>query len=122
VQVGVLHHRHHFGAVEGKDRSIHCAWRSEERAAPCVSAEPPGEYGAGDKRVQAYCFRLVPDESRTKPRPISQARKDTIQSNTSCCSASSPPAGGRLSRSSIRSRITKPTRITTGLSALITLG
>ena len=25
---------------------------------PGVSAEPPGEYGAGDRRVQAYCFRM----------------------------------------------------------------
>jgi hypothetical protein len=25
---------------------------------PRISAEPPGVYGAGDRRVQAYCFRL----------------------------------------------------------------
>jgi hypothetical protein len=43
---------------KGKDQSVCGAGRSEERTASSVSAEPPGEYGAGDKRVQAYCFRL----------------------------------------------------------------
>jgi hypothetical protein len=25
---------------------------------PRISAAPPGEYGAGDNKVQAYCFRM----------------------------------------------------------------
>jgi hypothetical protein len=38
-----------------------------------VSAEPPGEFGAGDKRVQAYCYRMcLTDDPRNRipfPKP-----------------------------------------------------
>ena len=38
---------------------------------PRISSDPPGEYGAADKRVQAYCFRMcltnVAGESRAVP-------------------------------------------------------
>ncbi|GIX05287.1 MAG: xanthan lyase [Planctomycetaceae bacterium] len=40
---------------------------------PLVQAEPPGEEGQGDHRVQAYCFRLcttdVPENRRPWPKP-----------------------------------------------------
>lgn len=55
VQTGVLHHRHYFMAdispykVPGDPAS---------GLLPRVSAEPPGEFGAADKRVQAYCYRM----------------------------------------------------------------
>jgi hypothetical protein len=55
IQTGVLHHRHWFMSdispyrVPGDPTS---------GLLPRVSAEPPGEFGAGDHRVQAYCFRL----------------------------------------------------------------
>lgn len=58
VQVGVLHHRHHFGAVKEKTSPYVVPGDPTSGLLPCISAEPPGEYGAGDKRVQAYCFRL----------------------------------------------------------------
>ncbi|NUM55817.1 MAG: FAD-dependent oxidoreductase [Candidatus Hydrogenedentes bacterium] len=55
VQTGVLHHRHYFMAeispykVPGDPAS---------GLLPRVSADPPGEFGAADKRVQAYCYRM----------------------------------------------------------------
>src|SRR5439155_3757225 len=58
VQVGVLHHRHHFGAVPQK---ISAYWIPGDPASgvlPRISSEPPGEFGEGDRRVQAYCYRL----------------------------------------------------------------
>jgi hypothetical protein len=38
---------------------------------PGVSAEPPGEYGEGDKKVQAYCYRmcLTADAANRTPFP-----------------------------------------------------
>lgn len=33
-----------------------------------ISTEPPGEFGAGDNRLQAYCFRIDP-----KPAPRCRA-------------------------------------------------
>lgn len=58
VQTGVLHHRHHFGAV---DKKISPYVRPDDPSSgllPRISVAPPGEYGAGDKRIQAYCFRM----------------------------------------------------------------
>lgn len=57
VQVGVLHHRHHFGAVKEKISPYVVPGDPKSGVLPRISAEPPGEYGAGDKRVQAYCYR-----------------------------------------------------------------
>ena len=55
VQVGVLHHRHWFAAdispyvVPGDPSS---------GLLPRVSADPPGEKGEADHRLQAYCYRM----------------------------------------------------------------
>lgn len=55
IQTGVLHHGHHFRSdispykVPGDPSSGLLAR---------ISADPPGEKGAGDHRVQAYCFRM----------------------------------------------------------------
>ena len=55
VQTGVLHHGHHFKSdispyvIPGDPAS---------GVLPRISTENPGEYGAGDQRVQAYCFRM----------------------------------------------------------------
>ncbi len=54
VQTGVLHHGHHFKQnispyrIPGDPKS---------GLLPRVSGEDPGEKGAADKRIQAYCFR-----------------------------------------------------------------
>ncbi len=58
VQTGVLHHRHHFGAVKEK---VSPYWTPGDPASgvlPRISTASPGEYGAADKKVQAYCFRM----------------------------------------------------------------
>jgi len=70
VQVGVFHHGHWFQrpvdpyVVRG---------RPESGLLPRISAEPPGEKGDGDHRVQAYCYRMcltqVADNRIPFPRP-----------------------------------------------------
>ncbi|MFC5454114.1 FAD-dependent oxidoreductase [Prosthecobacter fluviatilis] len=57
IQVGVLHHRHHFGAVKEPISAYKIPGDPKSGVLPRVSTAPPGEYGAGDKGVQAYCFR-----------------------------------------------------------------
>ncbi len=70
VQVGVLHHRHWFMkpvdpyATPGDPAS---------GLLPRVSAEDPGKKGQGDRRIQAYCFRMcltnVPENRVAFPKP-----------------------------------------------------
>ena len=70
VQVGVLHHQHWFKdsidpyVVPGDPSS---------GVLPLVSAEPPGEKGEGDHRLQAYCFRMcltkTPENRIPFPKP-----------------------------------------------------
>ncbi|KPL13499.1 MAG: hypothetical protein AMS26_14265, partial [Bacteroides sp. SM23_62] len=55
VQTGVLHHSHYFE----KDVSPYVITGDPSSGVlPRISTEDPGEYGAGDHRVQAYCFRM----------------------------------------------------------------
>ena len=64
-QVGVLHHRHHFRdwkispyRVPGDPSSGLCAE---------IDPAPPGVRGAGDRRVQAYCYRMcLTDDPRNR--------------------------------------------------------
>jgi hypothetical protein len=58
VQTGVLHHRHHFGAVKEKISPYWIPGDPKSGVLPRISTAPPGEYGAADNKVQAYCFRL----------------------------------------------------------------
>ena len=58
VQTGVLHHRHHFGAVKEKISPYVVPGDPSSGVLPRISPNHPGEYGQGDKKVQAYCFRL----------------------------------------------------------------
>src|SRR5262245_19882434 len=58
VQTGVLHHRHHFGVLKEK---ISPYWTPGDPASgvlPRINTQPPGQFGAADKRVQAYCYRM----------------------------------------------------------------
>lgn len=55
VQVGVLHHGHHFG-----DMNISPYVIPEDPGSgvlPRISTAPPGKKGEGDDKLQAYCFR-----------------------------------------------------------------
>ena len=58
VQVGVLHHGHHFGAVKKKISAYRVPGDPTSGVLPRISTEPPGEYGAADRKVQAYCYRM----------------------------------------------------------------
>ncbi|WP_395738689.1 FAD-dependent oxidoreductase [Prosthecobacter sp.] len=71
IQVGVLHHRHHFGAVKEPISPYKVPGDPKSGVLPRVSTKPPGEYGAGDKGVQAYCFRscYTNDPSNRVPFP-----------------------------------------------------
>ena len=58
VQTGVLHHRHHFGAVKDKISPYWIPGDPRSGVLPRISTAPPGEYGAADNKLQAYCFRM----------------------------------------------------------------
>src|SRR5262249_49984182 len=58
IQTGVLHHKHHFGAVKQKISPYKIPGDLKSGLIARVSAEPPGVYGEGDKKVQAYCYRM----------------------------------------------------------------
>jgi len=73
IQVGVLHHRHHFAAVKEPISPYQVPGDPKSGVLPRVSAEEPGVKGEGDKRVQAYCFRscytTVPENRMPFPKP-----------------------------------------------------
>jgi len=69
VQTGVLHHNHWFWA---KLSPYKIPGDPASGLLYGVSAEHPGEYGAADNKIQAYCFRMCMsnhDENRI-PFPI----------------------------------------------------
>ena len=73
VQTGVLHHRHHFGVLKEGISPYLVPGDPASGVLPRIGTSPPGEYGAADHRVQAYCFRLcltdVPENRVTFPLP-----------------------------------------------------
>ena len=71
IQVGVLHHRHHFGAVSEPISPYKIPGDPKSGVLARISTEDPGVKGEGDKRVQAYCFRscYTNDPSNRIPFP-----------------------------------------------------
>jgi len=73
VQVGVLHHRHHFGAVKEKISPYVVPGDPKSGVLPRISTNSPGVYGEGDKKVQAYCYRYCvtdhPENRIPFPKP-----------------------------------------------------
>jgi hypothetical protein len=73
VQTGVLHHRHHFGVLKEKISPYVVEGDPSSGVLPRISTQTPGEHGAADQRVQAYCFRLcltdVPANRVAFPKP-----------------------------------------------------
>ncbi len=73
VQIGVLHHRHHFGVLKAPISPYVIADDPKSGLLPQVSAEAPGEFGTADRRVQAYCFRMCltnhPENRIPFPKP-----------------------------------------------------
>ncbi|QDT07527.1 Xanthan lyase precursor [Rubripirellula lacrimiformis] len=55
VQVGVLHHAHHF--KQPVDPYV-TPGDPSSGLLPLISGDPPGKRGEADDRVQAYCFRM----------------------------------------------------------------
>ncbi len=70
VQTGVLHHDHWF---KSDISPYKVPGDSTSGLLYGVSADHPGEYGAGDDRLQAYCFRMClsnhPDNRVEFPKP-----------------------------------------------------
>jgi FAD dependent oxidoreductase len=70
VQKGMFDHRHHFTA---KISPYKVPGDSLSGLVAGVSATPPGENGQGDKKLQAYCFRMCltnnPDNRVSFSRP-----------------------------------------------------
>ena len=58
IQTGHLHHRHHFGVLKEGISPYVIPGDPKSGVLPRVSTEPPGEFGQGDKKVQAYCYRM----------------------------------------------------------------
>lgn len=73
VQTGVLHHRHHFGVLKTPISPYRVPGDPSSGVLPRISTEPPGNYGDGDKKVQAYCFRMcltqTPENRVPFPKP-----------------------------------------------------
>lgn len=57
VQTGVLHHHHHFAVLDRPVDPYVVPGDPSSGVIPRVSPDPPGEFGSGDDRIQAYCFR-----------------------------------------------------------------
>lgn len=73
VQTGVLHHRHHFGVLKEKISPYVVPGDATSGVLPRVNTNSPGAYGQGDKKVQAYCYRLCltdhPENRIPFPKP-----------------------------------------------------
>ncbi len=71
VQVGVLHHRHHFGEMQISPFRV--TNDPQSGVLPRISPEHPGTKGQADHRIQAYCFRTCltthPDNKVPFSRP-----------------------------------------------------
>ena len=80
IQTGVLHHRHHFGAVQKPIDPYKIPGDPSSGVLPRISPDPPGEKGAGDHRVQAYCFRMcltnVPENCVPFAKPAGYDRSE----------------------------------------------
>ena len=70
VQVGVLHHHHWFHEDIDPYRKT---GDPSSGLLPKISGEDPGKKGAGDDKIQAYCFRMClsnhPDNRVSFPKP-----------------------------------------------------
>jgi len=67
VQVGVLHHRHHFGVLQQPIDPYVVPGDPSSGLLARISGEPPGAYGAADNKLQAYCFRMcLTDDPRNR--------------------------------------------------------
>jgi hypothetical protein len=75
VQTGVYHHSHYFPPDGPHVDPYYAPGEPSSGIIPRVSTDPPGEKGSGDKKIQAYCFRMClsnhPDNQVPFPMPES---------------------------------------------------
>ncbi len=73
VQTGVLHHRHHFGVLPVKISPYKVPGDPQSGVLPRINVAHPGEFGAADHKVQAYCYRMCltnhPENRVPFPKP-----------------------------------------------------
>lgn len=73
VQVGILHHGHHFGVLKTPVSPYKIPGDPQSGVLARISTEHPGIKGEGDHRVQAYCFRScytkAPENRIPFPKP-----------------------------------------------------
>jgi len=74
VQVGVLHHRHHFGILKDKIDPYVVKGDPSSGVLPRISTKPPGTLGEEDKGVQAYCFRMCLTDHPENRVPFSKPK------------------------------------------------
>ena len=71
VQTGVLHHRHHFADMKMSPYVV--PGDPSSGVLPRISTEHPGEKGAADNKIQAYCYRMCltdnPENRVPFPKP-----------------------------------------------------
>jgi hypothetical protein len=72
VQTGVLHHRHHFGVLTQTISPYVRPGDAHSGVLPRISTVPPGEYGQGDRKVQAYCYRFCVTDHPDNQIPFSK--------------------------------------------------
>ncbi|MDR1810347.1 MAG: FAD-dependent oxidoreductase [Prevotella sp.] len=70
VQTGAWHHSHHFGKLNISPYKIENDPSSG--IIPFISTDSPGRNGEGDKRIQAYCFRMCLTDEEANRRPFEQ--------------------------------------------------
>ena len=69
VQAGVFHHGHYF---KDKIDPYKIPGNRTSGILPRISSETPGENGTGDKKIQAYCFRLCLTQNPENKLPITK--------------------------------------------------
>ena len=72
VQTGVLHHRHHFGVLREPVSPYVVKGDPTSGVLPGINPEHPGDYGAADNKLQAYCYH-VSDACAGEPDPVREA-------------------------------------------------
>ena len=71
VQTGVLHHQHWFWENISPYK---IPGDSSSGLLPRISPDPPGEFGAADNKIQAYCFRLCMTDNDENRIPFSKPK------------------------------------------------
>ncbi len=72
VQTGVLHHRHHFGVLKTKVSPYVVPGDPKSGILPRINPDHPGEFGAADKKLQAYCFRMCLTDNPSNRVPFAK--------------------------------------------------